>query len=121
MTSPGLMDLSARMMKPLTRLAKTFCRPNPSPRQGLHGRHVAAARHDDIGFGTLVVTGPIPDTGTLGAVRHGWLHVQILQVHLFVRHDDVDIVDAAQAVIGHGQQAVGVGRQIDAHHVEGFC
>src|SRR4030042_1312145 len=32
MTSPGLMDLSARMMKPLARLEITFCRPKPRPR-----------------------------------------------------------------------------------------
>ena len=36
---------------------------------------------------------------------------------LFVGHDDIDIVGAAQAVVGYGQQAVGVGWQVDSHHV----
>ena len=84
--------------------------------QGLHGGDVAAARHDHVGLGPLVVAGPVPDAGALRAVRDGRLHVQVLQVYLFIRHDDVDIVNAAQAVVGYEKQAVGVGRQVDAHH-----
>src|SRR6478736_5735244 len=30
--------------------------------QGLHRRYVAATRHHDIGFDTLIITGPIPDS-----------------------------------------------------------
>src|SRR5208337_2157113 len=84
--------------------------------QGLHGRHVATARHDHVGLDPLVVAGPVPDAGALRAVRDGRLHVQVLQVYLFIRHDDVDIVHASQAVVGYGKQAIGVGRQVDAHH-----
>ena len=54
------------------------------------------------------------------------VHVQVLQVLLLVADDDVDVVGALQAVVGDRQQAVDVGRQIDAgdlgalvdHHVE---
>ena len=84
--------------------------------QGLHRRHVAAARHDHVGFGTLVIAGPIPDSGALRAVRDRRLHIQILQVDLLVRDDDVNVVDTAQAVVGDGQQAVGIGWQIDSHN-----
>src|SRR5262249_38166822 len=36
---------------------------------------------------------------------------------LLARDDNVDVVAAAQAVIGHRQQAVGVRRQVDANHL----
>ena len=36
-------------------------------------------------------------------------------MRLLVRDDDVDVVVAAQAMVGDGEQAVGVGRQVDAH------
>jgi hypothetical protein len=38
-------------------------------------------------------------------------------VHLLVGDDDVNIIDAAQAVVGYREQAVGVGRQVDAGHI----
>ena len=38
-------------------------------------------------------------------------------MRLLVGDDDVDVVLAAQAVVGDAQQAVGVGRQIDARDV----
>jgi hypothetical protein len=41
-------------------------------------------------------------------------HVQVLQVLLLVGDDDVDVVAAAQAVIGDRQKAIGIGRQVDA-------
>ena len=42
------------------------------------------------------------------------VHRQPLQRRLLAGDDDVDVVAAAQAVIGDREQAVGVGRQIDA-------
>ena len=45
------------------------------------------------------------------------LHVQPLRLRLLAGDDDVDAVPAAQAVVGHPQQGVGVGRQIDPHDV----
>ena len=46
----------------------------------------------------------------------GCLHIQKLQVFLLVADDYVDVILAAQAVVGDRQQAVDVGRQIDARH-----
>ena len=42
------------------------------------------------------------------------VHRQPLRSRLLAGDDDVDVVAAAQAVIGHRQQRVGVRRQIDA-------
>ena len=76
--------------------------------------HIARARDDDVGFDVLVRAGPGPDPDALFAVPDRGLDVQILQMELFVRDDDVHIVDASQTVIGHAQQTVRVGREIDA-------
>ena len=43
-------------------------------------------------------------------------HRQPLGRGLLSRHDDVDVVAAAQAVVGDRKQAVAVGRQIDPDH-----
>src|SRR5690606_8843500 len=82
--------------------------------QGLLGGDIAAARHHQVGFRALVVAGPVPDADALGAVDDGGVHVEKLQVVLLVADDHIDVVVAAQAVVGGGQQAVGVGGQIDA-------
>ena len=42
------------------------------------------------------------------------VHGQPLRSRLLARDDDVDVVAAAQAMVGNRQQAVGVRRQIDA-------
>ena len=49
-------------------------------------------------------------------MRDRRVHVQIRQCRLLARDDDVDVVAAAQAVIGHRQQCVGVRRQVHPHH-----
>ena len=61
---------------------------------------------------SLLAQSQIADPGR--AVRDGLLHRQPLRRRLFAGDDDVDVVAAAQAVIGHAQQAVGVRRQVDA-------
>ena len=38
------------------------------------------------------------------------------KMDLLVRDDDIDVVDAPQAMVGDRQQTVGVGRQVDAHN-----
>ena len=43
------------------------------------------------------------------------LQVQPLRRRVLARDDDVDVVAAAQAVVHHREQAIGVRRQIDAH------
>ena len=48
------------------------------------------------------------------AVLDRLVHRQPLGRGLLASDDDIDVVAAAQAVVGDGQQAIGVGRQIDA-------
>ena len=43
----------------------------------------------------------------------GSVHVEPLRRGLFAGDDHIDVIAAAQAVIGHGEQCVGVGRQVD--------
>ena len=89
-------------------------------------RDVAGRGHHHVGLAALVVAGPVPDADALGAVRDRRVHVQVLQMDLLVGDDHVDVVLAAQAVVGDREQAVHVRRQIDArdvgalvhHHVE---
>ena len=82
--------------------------------QRLQRRHVAAAGHDHVGLAALVVAGPFPDAEPGGAVLDGLVHRQPLRRRLLAGDDDVDVVAAAQAVVGHRQQRIGVRRQIDA-------
>src|SRR5438270_9394655 len=48
------------------------------------------------------------------AVLDRLIHRQPLRGRLLARNDDIDVVAAAQAVVGDRQQAIGVGRQIDS-------
>ena len=77
--------------------------------------HVAAAGHDHVGRDALVVAGPLPDADALGAVLDGGVHRQPLRRRVLARDHDVDVMAAAQAVVHHRQQAVGIRRQVDAH------
>jgi hypothetical protein len=45
----------------------------------------------------------------------GGVHRQPLRRWVFAGDHDVDVVAAAQAVVHHRQQAVGVRRQVDPH------
>ena len=84
-------------------------------RQRLERRHVAGAGQHDVGLAALVVARPVPDADAARAVRDRLVHRQVVERRLLAGHDHVDVVAAAQAVVGHRQQAVGVGRQVDAH------
>jgi hypothetical protein len=68
--------------------------------QRLHCRAVPTARHDHVRLAALVVARPVPDACSFGAVLDRRLDVEVLEMHLLVRDDDVDVVDAAQAMIG---------------------
>ena len=91
----------------------------------LQRRHVAGAGQHHVGLGAVAVAaGPLPDPGAPGAVQDGGVHVQPVGAGLLAGHDHVDVVPAAQAVVGHRQQGVGVRRQVDpddlgllVHHV----
>jgi hypothetical protein len=50
-------------------------------------------------------------------VRHGVVDAQVLKGGLLPGHDHVHVVTGPQAVIGDGQQAVGVGRQVHPYGV----
>ncbi len=78
-------------------------------------RHVAATGHDYVRLAALVVRGPFPNAETFRAMLDRLLHGQPLRGRLLARDHHVDIVAAAQAVVGHRQKAIGVRRQVDAH------
>ena len=82
--------------------------------QGLQRRHVAAARHHHVRLAALIVARPLPDADAGGAVLDGGVHVEPLRRGLLAGDDDVHVVAAAQAVVGHREQRVRIGRQIDA-------
>src|SRR5205085_802016 len=63
----------------------------------------------------LIVTGPGPDAKPRCAVFDGRIHVQPLWRRLFARHDNVDVVTAAQTMVSDGQERIGIRRQIDAN------
>ena len=75
-----------------------------------------AAAEDDIGLAALVAAGPWQDRCAATAMLDGVVHVEVLQLGLLVDHDEVDVVPAAQAVVGHGKQAVRVRGHVDAGH-----
>ena len=83
--------------------------------EGLQGRNVAAAGHDHVRLPAEIVARKLPDSQARGAVLDRLIHRQPLRGDLLARDDHVDVVAAAQAVIGDREQAVGVGRQVDAH------
>ena len=71
-----------------------------------------------IGVGGIAVrrAGPRPGRGAGCAVLPCLLDSQPLGLRLLVDHDQVHVVAAAEAVVGHREQAVGVGWQVDARH-----
>ena len=86
--------------------------------QYLQRRSISAARHHHVRFdGFLIVAGPLPDTDSFGAMDNCGVHCQPLREGVFAGNHYIDVIPAAQAVIKDGKQAIGVGRQIDAHNV----
>ena len=83
--------------------------------QRLQRGHVATAGHDYVGRNALVVARPLPDADALTAMLDGGVHRQPLRRRVFARDHDVDVMTAAQAVVHHRQQAVGIRRKINAH------
>ncbi len=77
--------------------------------------HIAATGHHHVRLAALVVAGPFPDADAGGAMFDRLVHRQPHRRGLFAGDDDVDVIAAAQAMVGDGEQAVGIGRQIDAH------
>ena len=73
---------------------------------------VPAAGQHHVRFGAPIVAGPFPDADALAAVHLGLVDVQPLWHRALAGDDHVDVVAAAQAVVSHRQQRVGVGRQV---------
>ena len=48
------------------------------------------------------------------------IHVQPIRGRLLARDDEIDVVAAAQAVIGNGKQRVGVRGQVNANDIRFF-
>src|SRR6516162_240629 len=86
----------------------------------LHRWDIAATRHDYIGLNALVVAGPVPNSRSLRAVLNRRFHIKVLKMHLLVRNDDIDVVDASQAVVRDGEQAVCVWWQVDPNDTRTF-
>jgi sulfur carrier protein ThiS len=85
--------------------------------QRLERRHVPGARQHDVRLAALVAARPFPDPEPARAVDDRFVHRQAVERGLLAGHDDVHVVAAAQAVVAHRQQAVGVRRQVDADDV----
>ena len=87
-------------------MTRTF-KSGSVPAKQVHGGerlqrwHVAAAGHHDVGLVAPVVAGPFPNPDTGGAVLDRLIHGQPLRRRLLAGHDDIDVVAAAQAMVGH--------------------
>src|SRR5262245_14030212 len=74
---------------------------------------VPGARHHDVRFASLVAACPGPEAQSHRAVVYGGIHVEVLERGLLTSDYNVYIIPAAQTMVGHGEQGVGVGREID--------
>src|SRR5512133_309238 len=76
--------------------------------------YVSATRHHDVWFCSFIIARPFPDSDASRAMFDRLVHRQPLRGRLFAGDHDVDIVAAAQAVIGHRKERVRVRRKINA-------
>ena len=66
--------------------------------------NIAAAGHHHIRLAAMIVAGPVPDADSGGAMVDRRFHFKPLQGRLLARNDHVDVIPAAQAMIGHREQ-----------------
>lgn len=85
-------------------------------REGFLGHNIPARGYYQVRLPSSTIRSPIPHSDTLGAMYDGVLHAEVLQMILFVRDDDIDIVFAFQTVIHCRKKAIGVRGQIDPDH-----
>ena len=78
---------------------------------------IACASHHYIRFNSLIVAGRAPDTDASRAVRDRFIHGQVLKVRLLIADDDVDVVLAAQTMVGDRQQRINIWWQIYPRHL----
>src|SRR5262245_43365677 len=84
-------------------------------RQSLLGGNGAGRRDYDLRVDGLVATRRLPPANALSAVGDGCIHVEVLQVFLFIADDYVDLVLAPEAVVGNRHQRVDLRRQVNSH------
>ena len=82
-------------------MAQPPCRSN-----GFHGHDIPGTRQHDIRLNAVCIAGPLPDGKTTRAMVNGLLHGKVLQVELFIDHNQVHIVAAAQTMIRNREQTV---------------
>src|SRR5215469_5277713 len=87
---------------------------NMSGCHDLQRRVIADTHQHDIRVNAIIYAGPLPDRGARAAVSNSVFHREPLGHRRLVRNDEVDIVQALQAVIHGTDQAVGIRRQVDA-------
>ena len=85
--------------------------------EGLQRRHIPRAGHHHVRLPAGVAARPRPPPDTAGAMLQRRIHGEPLRRRVLAGHHDVDVMAAAQTVVHDRQQAVGVRRQIDAHHL----
>src|SRR5512140_1423596 len=76
--------------------------------------YVSATGHHHVWFSFFVIARPFPDADASGAMFDRLIHRQPLRSGLFACYHNVDIVAAAQAMIGHRKERVRVRRKINA-------
>src|SRR5438552_1294505 len=79
---------------------RTMLAEQANRRQGLERRYVAGAAHHDVGFLSVVVAGPLPDSDAGRAMPNRLVNCQVLERWLLPRDDDVDVIATAQDVVG---------------------
>jgi len=82
--------------------------------QGFERWNVTGAREHHFRIAAVIVTCPGPDAHSRGAVRRRDVDIQVLRRWMLAGHDHVDVVPAAQTMVRDGEQAVGIGRKVDA-------
>jgi hypothetical protein len=70
-------------------------------RESLEGRDISGASHHDVGEFFAIATRPLEYHESAGAVRYRLIHGQVVERRLFSGHDQVDVIPAPQAVVGH--------------------
>ncbi len=82
--------------------------------QRLLGGDVAGAGQHHVRVAAAVLRArPVPGPGAAGAVGAGLVEGEPVEARLLAGDDHIDVVAAAQYVIGHREQGVGVRREID--------
>ena len=78
--------------------------------QRLLGRHIATGSHHYIRCHTLIVARTSPDTNAFGTMNDSFINVRELQMLLLVSDNHIDAIGRSQALVGHSQQRIGIGR-----------